>query len=420
METSTTCIMDVELSPPFAHTEGEDSLEQDPLLHLRGERRLPRAPQDARLLQTHHATNPLEHDRAGERFHMLGKIIGTGSFSVVQLGIDTRDQSLVAVKEVRKSSLGHAGDCGASAAREVQALERLSGCTHVIELRGHFVDAATGAHHIAMGCAAAGELFERLPKPGSPTPEARIAVIVRQMVQGVAEIHARGVAHCDLKLENACFDESGMLKWIDFGLAHCYTSTADGGGWHPELLTQPCGSPSYMPPEVCRLFRDRSSPGFDGIKADLWSMGVCIFALINGYFPFQVASTTNDIFQRIEAVQRRGESTTRFIYEHYRMPCTISESLVELLDALLRVEPKERVDAAKLLCHEWFLRMMPRPSTPIMAPRRPDVGTPPPAPRLPPISKVRRPSQAQLGPPTSATSPNFQRIRSRASFPLVP
>ena len=278
---------------------------------------------------------------------MLGKIIGSGSFSAVQLGIDTLDNSPVAIKKICKPS--HTGDLDGSIASEVQALTRLCGCTHIIALRAHFVDSATGAHLIAMEYAAAGELLARIPTPGSPLPEARIAHIVRQMVQGVAEMHTRGVAHCDLKLENACLDESGMLKWIDFGLAHCYKSTAN------VLLRRPCGSPSYMPPEMYRLFHDRSSPGFDGIKADLWSMGICIFTLINGYFPFQVAGSTNDPFQRIETALKRGESATRSIYEHYCTPCTISESLVKLVDALLRVEPQERVDATELLSHEWFL-----------------------------------------------------------------
>ncbi len=329
------------------------------------------------LEDNNHESTPLDYTRAGDRFVVLPAILGSGSFSVVRRGVDNRDNSPVAIKEVIKPALEHKSDLGASVAREVQALARLRGCAHTIGLRAHYVDSTTGSHHVVMDYAAAGELFERLPKPGSPLPEASAVSIIRQIVQGVAEMHTRGVAHCDLKLENACFDDFNMLKWIDFGLAHCYERNAWGGGWRSELLTQPRGSPSYMPPEVCHLFHDRSSPGFDGIKADLWSMGVCIFAYINGYFPIQAADLSTDFMQRISAVQRRGHSTTRFIYNHYGMPCTISAALVELIDCLLRVEPQERVDAAELLCHEWFQLQAAVPCTPNTRIQQRCVDTPP-------------------------------------------
>lgn len=92
--------------------------------------------------------------------------------------------------------------------------------------------------------------------------------------------HSQHVVHCDLKLENILWEESsGRVLLVDFGCAAV----------DPEIneQTRVCGTPWYMAPE--QFHPERS---FDLYKAEIWSLGVVVFVLLTGLFPFR--ATTNE------------------------------------------------------------------------------------------------------------------------------
>eukprot|EP01018_Ginkgo_biloba_P004124 Gb_25301 [translate_table: standard] len=72
-------------------------------------------------------------------------------------------------------------------------------------------------------------------------------------------------------------DDNGNLKVLDFGLS-ALKSSLDG------LLHTKCGTPSYVSPEVIM------NKGYDGTKADIWSCGVILSVLMDGYLPFHDAN----------------------------------------------------------------------------------------------------------------------------------
>lgn len=95
-----------------------------------------------------------------------------------------------------------------------------------------------------------------------------------QILNTVDYLHQNKVAHCDLKFENILYDEAtATLKLIDFGF-----SVDDADTQLPTFL---CGTPSYMAPEEVL-----KKPG-DLFKADVWSLGVILFKLATGLFPFR-------------------------------------------------------------------------------------------------------------------------------------
>ena len=96
----------------------------------------------------------------------------------------------------------------------------------------------------------------------------------RQIVAAVAYIHESGYAHRDLKPENILIDEEQQLKLIDFGLC------ANPKGGITSILEACCGSPAYAAPELV------SGRNYIGSEADIWSMGVLLYALLCGFLPF--------------------------------------------------------------------------------------------------------------------------------------
>jgi len=73
-------------------------------------------------------------------------------------------------------------------------------------------------------------------------PEDYVKQITRQLVSGLAYLHAKQVTHRDVKLENIIVNQKGQLKLIDFGFCCAFKEDT--------LLTVYCGTPSYMAPEI--------------------------------------------------------------------------------------------------------------------------------------------------------------------------
>ena len=82
------------------------------------------------------------------------------------------------------------------------------------------------------------------------------------------------MTHRDIKLENILLDETReRVKMIDFGFSTCIP--------HDRKVKIFCGTPSYMAPEIV------SKIEYSGPPADIWALGVLLFALLCGKFPFR-------------------------------------------------------------------------------------------------------------------------------------
>jgi len=113
-------------------------------------------------------------------------------------------------------------------------------------------------------------------------------VLLRQACRGVEALHAEGLAHMDLKPENLLLMEEGdapseetewTVKIGDFGLAR---SLRRGEVLNEEVVAEGIGTPYYMAPEQIRAARQKEV----GKEADIYSLGVMLFELIDGDRPF--------------------------------------------------------------------------------------------------------------------------------------
>ena len=83
-------------------------------------------------------------------------------------------------------------------------------------------------------------------------------------------------------------DDMSSIKIIDFGFA-AFTKTNQGVHQRLKLF---CGTPSYMAPELVKKAE------YDGSKVDMWALGVLLFCLLTGSFPFKGTSEA-ELYSRI-------------------------------------------------------------------------------------------------------------------------
>ena len=110
-------------------------------------------------------------------------------------------------------------------------------------------------------------------KPNRQMAEIEAKYLWQQVVFGIHYLHQRNVTHRDIKLENILLDETRTrVKLIDFGFSTCIP--------HEKKVKIFCGTPSYMAPEIV------SKIEYAGPPADIWALGVLLYALLCGRFPF--------------------------------------------------------------------------------------------------------------------------------------
>uniref|UniRef100_A0A8C4N242 Maternal embryonic leucine zipper kinase n=1 Tax=Eptatretus burgeri TaxID=7764 RepID=A0A8C4N242_EPTBU len=247
--------------------------------------------------------------------------IGTGGFAKVKLAQHKLTGEKVAVKIMEKEELG---EDLPRVQTEIAAMMNLSH-QHVCTLY-QVIETPKRIFMVLEYCPG-GELFDYIVSKDR-LEECEARVFFRQIVSAVAYVHGQGFAHRDLKPENLLIDENHNLKLIDFGLC-----AKPKGGLECRLQTC-CGSPAYAAPELIR------GKAYIGSEADLWSMGVLLYALLCGFLPFDDENVMV-LYRKIQ----RGK---------YELPSWLSSSSIQLLNQLLQVEPKQRISIKELLVHPWL------------------------------------------------------------------
>ncbi|NXI57709.1 MELK kinase, partial [Chloroceryle aenea] len=197
------------------------------------------------------------------KYYELRETIGRGGFGKVKLAQHHLTGEKVAIKMLDKVCLGNELP---RVKLEIDALKNLS---HQHICRIYHVIETTKKIFMVLEYCSGGELFDYIiSKERLSEEEAR--VFFRQIVSAIAYVHSQGYAHRDIKPENLLIDGDNKLKLIDFGLC-----AKPKGGLDYHLHTC-CGSPSYAAPELIQ------GKAYIGSEADIWSMGVLLYALLCG------------------------------------------------------------------------------------------------------------------------------------------
>ena len=173
---------------------------------------------------------------------------------------------------------------------------------------------------------------------GMTEPEARH--FFRQLLSGIRCIHDNGFCHRDIKPENCMIEmNTGSLKIIDFGLSKHRDSAKTVG----------IGTPDYMSPEM--LSRAGGVGGsehasYDPEAVDVWAMGVMLYLILTGVYPFEDVSQPGNITATLRRV-REGRMN--------KLPSNLSASVCDLLTCMIRVNPARRAKLAEISEHPWIV-----------------------------------------------------------------
>jgi predicted Ser/Thr protein kinase len=215
---------------------------------------------------------PLQPDEIGRlaEFRIL-QLIGQGGMGIVFRAEDTRLGRIVALKVMHPQWASNAV-MRARFLREARAMAAVKS-DHVVTV---YEVAVVGEMPFLAMEFLEGESLDTLQKRVGRLPLRTVLRIGREMAQGLAAAHARGLIHRDIKPANLWLEApSARIKILDFGLARVAAATAD-----LSQLGLIVGTPTFMAPEQAV----GKAPDF---RADLFSLGCVLYLLATGEAAFQ-------------------------------------------------------------------------------------------------------------------------------------
>ena len=273
-----------------------------------------------------------------QHYEWTENILGMGELSVVHSAKFSQTGRRVAIKRISPNQLNHKRV--KRIYKEASILNKIanidSSSNKFVKLVEGFID-HQGGICIVTDRISGYELYNLMEKHPNGLVEEKAKVFIKQILEAVNQLHSNNIAHLDLKLENIMYNtDTNNISIIDFGFAEeTVRIDVETGKTVQRLLNNFCGSAEYTSPEI--LLQQE----FDGRRADVWSLGVIVFAMLTGRFPF--------------AGKNRKMLMEKIVQGKYTIPSHVSSQGASFIRRMLQKYPDNRSNVASLLKHPWLV-----------------------------------------------------------------
>jgi len=264
-------------------------------------------------------------NKIGSRFKSIDEFnfleeIGKGGYSHVHLVENKKTGRKYALKCAARFKKGK--DRSDRTYTEIRVLEKLKH-KNIISLKGWFEDKET--IYLVLEYIP-GKDCSKFFKHKLPTKN-QVKSIMTQIIEAITYCHENGIVHRDIKLENILIDDKFNVKLTDFGLCAIKETEYD-------MFKTTVGTVRYSAPELVKGESYNDS-------VDVWGIGVILFMLLVGSYPFDGSSKSN-IFKRIKE--------KRIHYSKYNL----DRKEIRLLRKLLEKDPEKRIEIEDILDDPFF------------------------------------------------------------------
>ncbi|KAL0210986.1 hypothetical protein P9112_009284 [Eukaryota sp. TZLM1-RC] len=271
--------------------------------------------------------------KIGDRYEVLG-FLGRGSHGDVLYGIDCVTNKEVAIKTVRKSSRHR---CFDTLSREVAFLRKLDH-PNILKLHDVITLSSSDELFLIIEYADFGPLVPD-DKLGHSKPLSipLLKNVMQQVISGLRYLHRKKIVHRDIKPSNILCIRDADGKRIVISDLSISTDTSDDS----KMLA---GSPMFVAP--CLLSPNCPNEFRNNPVNDVYSLGVTLFILAFGSFPFGDCTDRDEVFARVKEYAAGNRSLD--------IPLYVDVDLEDLIRQLMHPDPKKRITLEEASRHPWL------------------------------------------------------------------
>lgn len=299
-----------------------------------------------------------------------GKHLGKGAASKVTLMARKNcPTELYAVKEFRGKSNRESQDDYDKKIKSEFSIAKSLHHPNIVETIRLCTDHSRWNH--VMEYCSEGDLFSLVQKghlKGEDKKKDRLCLF-KQLIQGVHYLHANGIAHRDIKLENLLITKDSKLKITDFGVSEVFSGTHPGlresGGMCGRnmgeiRLCSPgiCGSEPYIAPEVLE-----KRINYDPRALDVWSSAIIMIYLTFGGAIWSRAESGNNHYDKLvkgwDRWYKKHEDSEAIITDSDYPNCLALDvgvnppALLRVLLQMLNPNPDKRIGIEEVVNNRW-------------------------------------------------------------------
>jgi serine kinase len=259
--------------------------------------------------------------------YVLCEKIGEGGYSKVRLAYYTDRTSSEKVRLACKIVQKRAQAYGM---KEFEIMKKIQ---HKNIIHVHDIIQSKSKVYIFMELAENRDLHDYISHNGE-VPEDQAKTWFLQMASAVQYLHSNNIAHRDLKCENILLTSEFDVKLADFGLA-CSCVSRDSRRVLRETF---CGSYAYAPPEILTRIP------YDPKLADVWSLGVILFTMLNAALPFDHSNPRKEY---------KDQKLRKFKFKPHILD-TVSDQAIYVVMDMLEPDTTLRLNIDEVMAHQWL------------------------------------------------------------------